>query len=61
MLEREALALLSRYKVEMNRQEVEQLTMRLAELEDQDGEAAEQESAEILRRIMVLGSKEIRV
>ena len=54
MLEREALALLSRYKVEMNRQEVEQLTMRLAELEDQDGEAAEQESAEILRRIMVL-------
>lgn len=53
-LEKEAKELLERYKLETNRAEVERLSVRLAELQDQEGEAAEQESAEILKRIMVL-------
>lgn len=54
MLENEAKELLRRYKIEMNKQEVARLTARLAELEKQEGEEAEAESAEILKRIMVL-------
>ncbi len=53
-LEKEAKELLERYKLETNRAEVERLSARLAELQDEEGEVAEQESAEILKRIMVL-------
>ncbi len=53
-LEREAKALLKRYKTEMNRVEIEKLSEKLAELEEQDEEGAEEEMAEILKRIMVL-------
>lgn len=53
-LEKEAKELLVRYKAEMNKLEVEKLTARLAELEEQEGEEVEAEMAEILRKIMVL-------
>lgn len=45
-LEKEAGELLARYKAEMNRQEVERLTARLAELEEKLGIDAEDEAGE---------------
>lgn len=53
-LQREAKELLERYKVEMDKNEVKKLSERLSELEEQEGEAVEEEMAEILKKIMVL-------
>ena len=50
-LEREAQALLKRYKQEMNRRAVEELQERLAEAE---AKGDEREAEEILRQIMAL-------
>ena len=50
-LEKEAKALLTRYKVEMGKQEVEMLNVELAKAEEAGDEDLQ---AEILRKIMVL-------
>lgn len=50
-LEKEASELLVRYKKEMNKKEVEELTKELAKAEEAEDEEAQ---AEILKRIMVL-------
>lgn len=50
-LEKEARALLARYKVEMNKMEVERLARELAEAEEKGDE---DRVLEITRRIMVL-------
>lgn len=50
-LEKEAKALLARYKVEMNKIEVERLTGELAELEEKGDEDG---AMEVMRKIMVL-------
>ncbi len=50
-LEKEAQELLARYKLEMNKKEVEELTKELAKAEAAEDEEAQ---AEILKRIMVL-------
>lgn len=50
-LEKEASALLVRYKVEMSKQEVDNLSIELAKAEEAGDE---EKSAEILRKIMVL-------
>ena len=51
-LEREAQALLVRYKAEMNKQEVETLNAELEKLGDSEEDQRRQE--EILRKIMAL-------
>ena len=50
-LETEAQDLLRRYKLEMNKAEVQRLTVELAKLEEEGKDA---EAEEILRKIMVL-------
>jgi hypothetical protein len=50
-LEKEAKALLTRYKAEMGKQEVEMLNIELAKAEEAGDEDLQ---AEILRKIMVL-------
>ena len=50
-LEKEASALLARYKAELGRQEVKQLNIELAEAE---AAGDEEKQAEILRKIMTL-------
>ncbi len=51
MLEKEAKALLARYKIEMSKQEVESLNQELAEAEEKGDD---ERAAEILKKIMVL-------